>query len=48
MLKFDFSDFRDPISHTLGAETVKDSKIKVVPYVKHYNIALVISSMQGL
>ena len=32
----------------LGAESVKDPKIKVVPYVKHYNIALVNSSMQGL
>ena len=31
----------------LGAELVKGPKIKVVPYVKHYNIALVNSSMQG-
>ena len=32
----------------LGAESVQNPKIKVVPYVKHYNIALVNSSMQGL
>jgi len=32
----------------LGAESCDDPKIKVVPYVKHYNIALVNSSMQGL
>ena len=44
----DFSDFCDPISHMLGAESVNDLKIKVVPYSKYYNFALVISSMQGL
>ena len=44
----DFTDFCDPISHMLGAESVSDPKIKVVPYVKYYNFALVISSMQGL
>ena len=44
----DFSDFWNPISHMLGAESVKDPKIKVVSYVKHYNIALVNFSMQGL
>ena len=44
----DFSDFCNPNSHMLGAESVKDPKIKVVPYVKHYNFALVNSSMQGL
>jgi hypothetical protein len=32
----------------LVAESVNDPKIKVVPNVKHYNIALVIYSMQGL
>jgi len=32
----------------LEAKSVHDLKIKVVPYVKHYNFALVISSMQGL
>jgi len=43
-----FTDFCDPISNMLGAESVKDPKIKVVPYVKHYNFDLVNSSMQGL
>ena len=32
----------------LEAKSVNDLEIKVVPYVKHYNFALVISSMQGL
>ena len=44
----DFDDSCDPISNMLGAESVNDPKIKVVPYVKHYNFALVNSSMQGL
>jgi hypothetical protein len=44
----DFTDFCNPNSHMLGGESVKDPKIKVVPYVKHYIIALVNFSMQGL
>ena len=44
----DFDDSCDLISNMLGAESVNDPKIKVVPYVKHYNFALVNSSMQGL
>jgi hypothetical protein len=32
----------------LGAESINDPKIKVVPYTKYYNIALVNSSMQSL
>ena len=43
-----FADFCDLNSSMLGAKSVNDPKIKVVPYVKYYNFALVISSMQGL
>ena len=32
----------------LGAKTVYDPKIKVVPLAKYYNFALVTTSMQGL
>ena len=44
----DFTDSCDPNSSMLGAKSVDDPKIKVVPYVKYYNFALVISSTQGL
>jgi len=32
----------------LEAKSVNDPKIKVVPYIKYYNFALVTTSMQGL
>ena len=32
----------------LGAKPVYDPKIKVVPFAKNYNFALVTTSMQGL
>jgi len=32
----------------LEAKSVNDPKIKVVPLAKHYNFALVTTSMQGL
>ena len=46
--KLDFSGFCGTHSSMLEAKSVHDPKIKVVPYVKHYNFALVNSSMQGL
>ena len=42
------ADFCESNSNMLEAKLVHDIKIKVVPYVKHYNFALVNSSMQGL
>ena len=44
----DFADFCGTYSSMLEAKSVNDPKIKVVPYTKYYNFALVISSMQGL
>ena len=44
----DFTDFCGTHSSMLEAKSVNVPKIKVVPYVKYYNFALVISSMQGL
>ena len=44
----DFADFCGTYSSMLEAKSASDQKIKVVPYVKHYNFALVSSSMQGL
>ena len=43
-----FDDSCDSISNMLGAESFNDPKIKVVPYRKYYNFALVTTSMQGL
>ena len=43
----DFAGFCGTDSSMLEAKSVHDPKIKVVPYVKHYNFALVNSSMQG-
>ena len=44
----DFFDFCGTNSSMLEAKSANDPKIKVVPYVKYYNFALVISSMQGI
>ena len=44
----DFADSCETNSSMLEAKSVNDPKIKVVPSVKYYNFALVISSMQGL
>ena len=44
----DFSNSCDTNSSMLEAKSVNDPKIKVAPYDKYYNFALVISSMQGL
>ena len=44
----DFADSCETNSSMLEAKSVNDPKIKVVPYSKYYNFALVISSMQGL
>jgi len=44
----DFADFCGTYSSMLEAKSVNDPNIKVVPYTKYYNFALVISSMQGL
>ena len=43
-----FADSCETNSSMLEAKSVNDPKIKVVPYVKYYNFALVISTMQGL
>ena len=41
-------DSCEPNSSMLGAKLVNDPTIKVVPYTKYYNFALVTTSMQGL
>ena len=43
-----FDDFCETNSSMLEAKSVNDPKIKVVPYTKYYNFALVTTSMQGL
>ena len=45
---FVFADSCDPNTSMLGAKSINDPKIKVVPYTKHYNFALVTTSIQGL